>query len=81
MRERKYKIEEGRLVKKSDGVPIPDDEPCFILRAKDRKALATLLAYCMILDTLDQREAVMKCVDDFRQFQVDHPEEMHEPNP
>ena len=79
--ERKYTIEEGRLCKKSNLVPVPEDEPVFILRAKDRKALATILAYCMVLDSLEQREAVMKVVEDFRRFQVDHPNEMHEPNP
>ena len=27
MQERKYKIEDGRLVRRADGVPVPEDEP------------------------------------------------------
>lgn len=81
MFERKYKILDGRIVKKSNEKPIPDDEPIFIFRAKDRKALAALVAYSMILDTLEQKEAVTKCVEDFRKFQLNNPELMQEPTP
>jgi hypothetical protein len=81
MFERKYTISENRLCKKSNLVPVPDDEPCFILRAQDRKASAVILAYCMTLDSLDQREAVMKCVEDFRRFQEKNPDRMKEPEP
>lgn len=82
MNERKYTInEEGKIIKKSNGIPIPDDEPLFIFRAKDRKALAAITAYAMILDNLDQREEVMKSVALFRKFQEDNPEKMGEPSP
>lgn len=79
--ERKYKIAGNQLVKKSNEQPIPEDEPLFIFRAKDRKALAALVAYNMILDNLDQKEAVMKSINDFRNFQEGHPELMSEPRP
>ena len=81
MHERKYKIKDGRIVKKSNEVPIPDDEPLFIFRAKDRKALAALVAYNMILDNLDQKAEVTKSVNDFRRFQEEHPDRMKEPTP
>jgi len=81
MFERKYKIEGGQLVKKDTGVPILDDEPVFIFRAQDRKALPALMSYCAILDTLEQRQAVMECINDFRQFQAKCPDRMKEPNP
>lgn len=81
MHERKYKIMDGRIVKRSNEVPIPDSEPLFIFRAKDRKALPALLAYNMILDNLDQKAEVTKSINDFRQFQEDHPERMGEPRP
>lgn len=81
MFERKYCISEGRLCKKSNLVPVPDDEPVFIFRAKDRKSLGAILAYCVTLDSLDQREAVMKCVEDFRRFQQLNPDRMGEPEP
>lgn len=81
MFERKYKIEDNRIVKKSDGKPILDDEPVFIFRAQDRKAIAALMAYCSVLDSLDQRAAVMNCIEDFRRFQELNPERMKEPTP
>jgi len=79
--ERKYKIKDSRLVKRSNEVPIPEDEPLFVFRAKDRKALAALVGYNLVLDNLDQKEAVTKSINDFRQFQKDNPEKMGEPRP
>jgi len=81
MHERKYKIKDGRLVKKSNEVPIPENEPLFIFRAKDKKALSALVAYNMILDRLDQKESVTKSINDFRDFQEKNPELMQEPTP
>jgi len=81
MFERKYQILDGKLVKRDKEIPVPEDEPLFILRAKDRKALPALLAYHMILDRLDQKEAVTKCINDFREFQEKNPELMSEPEP
>ena len=80
MLERKYAIENGRLVKRSTGVPIPDDEPLFILRAKDSNALPTLMAYIAICFDLNHRELVMKSVLDFKEFSIKHPELMAEPD-
>ena len=81
MNERKYKIKDNKIVKRDGEIPIPDDEPLFIFRAKDRKALPALVAYGMILDNLDQKAAVTKSVNDFRDFQERNPELMKEPRP
>ena len=81
MFERKYKIKDERIVKRDNDVPIPDDEPLFIFRAQDRKALPALVAYNMVLDCLEQKESVMKSINDFRDFQERHPERMKEPTP
>ena len=81
MHERKYKILDGHLVKRQGEIPIPDNEPLFILRAKDRKALPALVAYLMILDNLDQKAAVQQTIQDFRLFQEQNPELMAEPRP
>lgn len=81
MHERKYKIQDGKLVKRIGEKPVPDDEPLFILRAKDRKALPALVAYNMILDNLDQKAEVNKTINDFRRFQEQNPEKMGEPSP
>ena len=81
MHERKYTIKDNKLVKKSNLVPVPEDEPLFIFRAKDRKALAALVAYNMIIDNLDQKAEVTKSINDFRRFQEMYPEKMAEPTP
>lgn len=81
MHERKYQIIDNKLVKRSNQVPVPDNEPLFIFRAKDRKALATLVAYNMILDNLDQKAEVTKSINDFRAYQEMNPDKMAEPSP
>ncbi|HDZ27254.1 hypothetical protein LCGC14_1134280 [marine sediment metagenome] len=80
MHERKYRIMNDQLVKKVGEKPIPDDEPVFIFRAKDRKALAALVVYHMILDNLDYMAEVQKSITDFRRFQKDNPDKMVEPS-
>lgn len=81
MLERKYTIKDNQLVKRVTEVPVPEDVPCFIFLATDRKALAALVAYCQVLDTLEMRAAVMKCVNDFREFLEKHPDRVKEPTP
>lgn len=81
MHERKYKIMNGQIVKRVGEKPIPDDEPLFIFRAKDRKALAALVAYNLILDSLEQKYEVTKSINDFRAFMEKNPERMGEPTP
>jgi len=80
MKERKYKILDNQLVKRDGEVPVPDDEPLFILRAQDRKALPAIVAYCEILDNIDHRASVKKTINDFREFQAKNPERMKEPD-
>lgn len=77
--ERKYKIKDGRLVKRANEVSIPADEPLFIFRAQDRKALAALVAYSMIVDDLNHKAEVTKSINDFREFQANNSARMKEP--
>ncbi len=81
MNERKYKIKDGNIVKRNGEKPIPNDEPLFIFRAKDRKALLALVAYNATLDNFDQMASVRKTIEDFRDFQEKNPEKMGEPRP
>ncbi len=81
MNERKYKIKNNQIVKRDGEIAIPDDEPLFIFRAKDRKALIALCCYNMVLDNLDQKAAVTKSIEDFRDFQERNSEKMGEPRP
>ena len=80
MRERKYKIEDNKLVRRSDGVPVPEDEPLFILRAQDRNALSTIMAYHMICGNIQHQAFIKKSIDDFADFRNRFPERMKEPD-
>ena len=81
LHDRKYDIKDNNLIKRVSGVPVPPDEPLFILRACDRKALPVLVAYNAILDNLEQKVEVAKTINDFRKFQEDHLDRMKEPDP
>jgi len=80
MIERKYTIENNRLVRRSDGVPVPEDEPLFILRAQDIKALPVILAYQIICNNLTHTTNVIKSIKDFTEFRDKYPERMKEPD-
>lgn len=69
----------GQLFNRETGSIIPDDEPVFILRARDRNAIKTLLYYAMLCK-IDghQREALNRVVD-FNRFANDKPECIREP--
>lgn len=79
MFERKYGIENNHLINKRTGNPVPDDEPLFIFRAQDQKALCALTAYCAVVDDLEQRQSVAASIEDFRVFQMRNPERIKEP--
>jgi len=70
----------GRLVNRSSGVPIPDDEPVFVLRAKDRNAAKALEAYMQSCANADHRAVAKSRVLDFLEFAARHPERMKEPD-
>ena len=83
----KYNIENGRLTSASTGQPIPDDEPIFILRAKDVHAVDTLMAYHarvasgpMDMAASQHCEAVRRRIHDFKQFAKDNPGRMKSPD-
>lgn len=45
MPDRKFYIKDGLLVNRVSGEAIPDDEPIFILRARDKFSLPTISSY------------------------------------
>jgi hypothetical protein len=79
----KYHISDDGQIVKVNGVAIPEDEPLFLLRGKDKVALQTLREYrkhcitsnCVAehIDGIDQMIAV------FEQFWLAHPERMKRP--
>ncbi len=65
------------------GAVVPSDEPLFVLRAKDRNALATLRKYLDICQTdgcpQDHIDGILNRIDDFLTFAAGHPERMKQP--
>ena len=71
---------DGRLVNRSTGKPIPDDEPVFVLRAQDIHAVPLLHAYLSIVKEPDQASAVAKRIAAFQDFALTHADRMKEPD-
>jgi hypothetical protein len=86
----KYKIEgytnkagepEGRLVNIATGVPIPDDEPVFILRAKDILAIDTLEEYTELLPpNTDHFKAINNVRKKFNNWRAANQDKIKEPD-
>ena len=84
MNNRVFDIKEGHLVLKSkmlDGMFFLDEEPIFILRARDNKALSTIRVYQSIFaPTSEQWKVVQAVIDDFTNFRRRNPGKMAEPS-
>lgn len=78
--EPKYKIEGTSIVNRASGEAIPDDEPIFIFRARDKHALKALHAYALKVSILDHGWKAYKRIRDFKKFAKDNPERMKEPD-
>lgn len=81
--EPKYTVgtRDGRICNRATGKPIPDDEPVFILRAKDVHASAALAAYLEeVFNDPEHAEAVQARIDAFDAFAAAHPERMKHPD-
>jgi hypothetical protein len=79
----KYEARDGQIVKRSTGEPIPEDEPIFILRARDRLAYERLLEYqkAALLDGCTQYhlDGVAEAIEWFQKFRTMHPDRMKQP--
>ena len=79
----KYHVEGERVVKTHNGEEVPEDEPLFLLRARDRLALPLLQIYqqlCLDDDCTDfQMVLVGRVLNDFVSFKNAHPERMKQP--
>lgn len=77
----KYVIIDGKLCNAVTHKPIPDNEPVFILRAKDNTAAKTLKQYAQNnLGNSDQVMAVMQRLDEFKAFAAENPDAMKTPD-
>lgn len=76
----KYSIINGQLVTDATGVPIPIDEPVFIIRGKDTHAIAALASYRDTLRNPQHVEAVNDRLVHFMRFATENPDRMKEPD-
>ena len=77
----KYDVNrKGRLVNRTSGEVIPDDEPVFIFRARDRWAIDVLLHYQGLCEDRDHRLDVERRIEEFDRFQDEHADRMKEPD-
>ena len=77
----KFYIENNQLVGQSG--PVPDDEPLFIFRARDRYAVRILMEYMHhILGRTDDSHAaaVAQRIADFTKFASEHKDRMKIPD-
>ena len=78
--EPKYGIRNGQIVNRESGAPIPDDEPIFVFRAKDRLAVRILTGYFSAIEDPEHARAVAARLEDFKRFAKEHPERMKDPD-
>ncbi len=78
--EPKYTVDGRSIINRASGESIPDDEPVFILRARDKRAVESLCAYQNHVRDRRHAEAVWFRIEDFLRFAREHPERMKEPD-
>ncbi len=75
----KYEIDIGRIKNFKTKEIIPKCEPIFILRAQDKHAVHTLIAYMEACETAAQREGVSRRLADFAVYALYN--DVKEPTP
>jgi hypothetical protein len=80
----KYQIEvadgDAYLVNAATGVPLPKDEPVFLFRAKDAKAIGALCSYRDACENKQHIAAVDSRIRDFERFRDRKGSRMKEPD-
>lgn len=78
----KFHIENDQIIKTSSGQAIPEDEPCFLIRARDYLALPLLRHYrrlCVDDGCTDFQIAGNDAIEEFERFSAEHHERMKQP--
>lgn len=75
----KYEFRDGKFFNRKTGEAIPDEEPVFIMRAKDFHAVPTLYGYLSMCLNESHRQVILDRIQEFDQFRSDYPERMKEP--
>lgn len=82
MQDPKYQFLHELVMNRHTGEIIPADEPVFVFRARDVRALKALHAYEQAIpdENREHKVAVRGRILDFARFKNDHPERMKEPD-
>ena len=79
----KFSTDGGRIYNTQSNESIPEDEPLFLLRARDQTAVDALLYYYRVCKTKGCCDAHLKALDDtiqaFVSFKTHRPERMKLP--
>ena len=79
--EPKYDVTfEAKICNRSTRRVIPDDEPIFIFRAKDKNAVTILELYQRLCSDKNHQEVIGKRIEDFKRFANNNPKLMGEPD-
>lgn len=78
--EPKYTVDGRSIINRATGEAIPDDEPVFIMRARDRNALFGMIEYARRCADPDHVAAVDKRISDFAQFAALYPNRIKHPD-
>ncbi len=79
----KFHVEGDEIIKTTNGEALPDDEPLFLFRARDRLALRALWAF----EEASQRDGcneyhmkgIWAAISKFTEFREKHPDRMKQP--
>lgn len=75
--------EQGRIIKSTNGQPIPDDEPLMLFRGRDHLAIPMLLNYRLLCEHDGCNEFQLEQVDGlirkFKQWAAENPDKMKQP--
>lgn len=81
IQEPKYEAKNNRIYNRASGEVIPDDEPIFILRARDLYSQNAIQHYLEVISSgTDHEKAVENRLLDFQRFSKVHPERMKYPD-
>jgi hypothetical protein len=79
----RFKVENDKIIKISNGEILTEDEPLFLLRARDHLALKALLFYadlCALEDCTDyQLDSLHEMLTEFHNYRLNNPDKMKQP--
>ena len=67
---------QGNMLKTDSGLIVPEDEPVYILRASDRRALAAIVCYQLLCPIGLERDTLQEFIEQFKSFRCTHPDQM-----